>query len=199
LSGDFQKIFDFIVELDKLKRVVRRSKPVGLDRYENSAEHSWQVALLAAIMARHADPPVDALRVVEILLVHDIPEIDSGDQIVYQARSAERVGSEQAAARRIFGLLPDEQAAWCLSRWEEYEARASAEAIFAYAVDRLMPVLQNLRNEGQSWRENGIPLERVLAVNAAVGDALPAVWEEVRALLADPSARGLFARPESAP
>ncbi len=180
MSGDLERIIQFITEMDKLKAVLRRTKPVGLDRYENSAEHSWQVSLLALLLAPHARLPVDPAHVVELLLIHDIPEIDSGDQIVYQARGDARVAAERQGARRIFGMLPEPRASWCMSRWEEYEARQSNEAVFAYAVDRLMPVLQNLENGGQSWRENKVPFERVLAVNAAIGEALPSVWEHVQ-------------------
>ena len=182
-ASGIKQTIDFIIEMDKLKQVVRKTKPVGLERYENSAEHSWQVCLLAVLLAPYARLPVDTGRVLELLLVHDIPEIDAGDQIVYQGPSDARSAAERTAARRIFGLLPAAETEWCLARWEEYEARASREAVFAYAIDRLMPVLQNTRNNGQSWRENQIPIDRVLAINAAIGDALPAVWEQVRPLI----------------
>lgn len=189
MKSDLPRILAFIVEMDKLKAVLRKTKPVGLDRHENSAEHSWQVSLLALLLAPHAREPVDPLRVVEILLIHDIPEIDSGDQIVYQGPSTARSADERRAAQRIFGLLPEPQAGWCIARWEEYEARQSAEAVFAYAVDRLVPVLQNLENDGQSWRENRVPLEKVLAVNSVIGDALPDVWGDVQELIHEYSAR----------
>ena len=192
MSSDLQRIIEFIIELDRLKAVLRKTKPFGLERYENSAEHSWQVCLLALLLAKHARQPVDIVRVVEILLVHDIPEIDSGDHIVYQCPSEARAETEQQAARRIFGLLPEPEASWCMSRWEEYEVRASKEAVFAYAVDRLMPVLHNLKNNGQSWRENKVRLEEVLAVNAVVGEVLPSVWEHVQAVFGELSAKGLF-------
>jgi putative hydrolase of HD superfamily len=183
LAENIQRIFDFIVELDKLKSVLRKTKPVGLARYENSAEHSWQVCMFAQLLANESPIQVDVVRVIEILLVHDIPEIDAGDQIVYQSKNEEAVQKEQLAAERIFGLLPEPQATWCMSRWEEYEARQTNEAVFAYAVDRLMPVLQNLRNSGQSWKENSIPLEKILKVNAAIGTALPSVWSYVEVLI----------------
>ncbi|HYQ89601.1 MAG TPA: HD domain-containing protein [Candidatus Binatia bacterium] len=189
MTDDLGRIFAFMIELDKLKAILRKTKPVGLERYENSAEHSWQVSLLALLLAPDAREAVDVPRVVEILLIHDIPEIDSGDQIVYEGRSAARSAAERQAARRIFGLLPEPQAGWCLSRWEEYEARESKEAVFAYAMDRLMPVLQNLESGGQSWRENKVPIERVLAVNAAIGEALPAVWKDIRMRIEEHSRR----------
>ena len=183
LSGDLDRIFNFMIELDRLKAVLRRTKPVGLDRYENPAEHSWQICVLAVLMAPHAREPVDIARVVEILLVHDIPEIEAGDQFIYQAGGEARAAAELEAARHTFGLLPWPQAEWFMERWQEFESRETNEARFAYAMDRLMPVLQNLRNNGQSWRENGVPREKVLEVNAAIGDACPAVWQHVRGLI----------------
>ena len=192
MSNDIQRIIEFILELDKLKAVLRKTKPLGMDRYENSAEHCWQVCLLALLLAKHARHPVDVIRVIEILLVHDIPEIDSGDHIVYQSPEEGREEAERQAALRIFGLLPNPQASWCMSRWEEYEARESKEAVFAYAVDRLMPVLHNLKNDGQSWRENKVPFEKVLALNAVVGEALPSVWEHIQVLLGELPAKGQF-------
>ena len=179
MSSYIDEIFNFILELDKLKSVLRKTKPLGCDRYENAAEHSWQVCLLALLLAKESPKQINIARVVEILLIHDIPEIDAGDQIVYQNHSHERLMEERKAAERIFGLLPKAQSSWCLERWEEYEARESDEAIFAYAIDRLMPVLQNLNNSGQSWIENKVSLEKVLKVNAAIGSALPSVWADV--------------------
>ena len=172
-----------MLELDKLKSVLRKTKPLGCDRYENAAEHSWQVCLLALLLAKESPKQINIARVVEILLIHDIPEIDAGDQIVYQNPSDERLREERKAAQRIFGILPEPQSNWCLERWEEYEARESDEAIFAYAIDRLMPVLQNLNNSGQSWIENKVSLEKVLKVNAAIGSALPTVWADVESLI----------------
>lgn len=177
--NDIERALSFAIELDKLKAVLRRSRPSGLDRYENSAEHSWHVCLLALAMAPHAAPQVDVTRVVEMLLVHDIPEIDAGDLIIYAEDREAYLGAERRAAERIFGMLPEPQAAWTRSRWEEFAARETLEAKFAYAMDRLMPVLHNLESGGQTWRENDVPLERVLAINEAIGEACPAVWADV--------------------
>ncbi|HUR40762.1 MAG TPA: HD domain-containing protein [Verrucomicrobiae bacterium] len=180
MTADLERIFAFTIELDRLKAVLRKTKPVGLDRYENTAEHSWQVCLLALALTKYAVPSVDPVRVVELLLVHDIPEIDAGDQIVYAGLDPTHQDKERAAASRIFGLLPKEQGEWFLSRWKEFVARETPEARFAYAMDRLMPVLHNIYNKGQSWRENRIPLDKVLAVNAAIGDACPDVWAHIK-------------------
>ena len=179
--GALQSIVEFILELDKLKGVTRKTRPLGLDRYENSAEHSWQIALLAASLVHHAPGPADGAsaidldRVIRMLLVHDIGEIDTGDTMVYVVGGwEERKAAERAAARRIFGLLPEPQGGLFLALWLEFEEGASPEARFANAVDRAMPVLLNLANDGQSWRENGISHERVLGrVAAPIRDGCP--------------------------
>lgn len=154
----------FILEIDKLKGVLRKNKPITLERHENSAEHSWQVALLAMALQPHADEPLDIDKVIRLLLVHDIGEVDTGDTIVYaEGGEAERKAAELIAAKRIFGLLPPDQAVEMLVLWQEFEANQTAEARFANAMDRLMPMLLNLNREGQSWRENGIRKEQVMA------------------------------------
>jgi putative hydrolase of HD superfamily len=182
-TADIQRIFDFVVELDRLKSVLRRAKPVGLERYENSAEHSWHVCVLAMLLAKHSTQPVDLQRVIEILLVHDVPEIDCGDQFVYTRDAAQTAVVEAAAAERIFGLLPPDEGEWLLSRWREYEERQTPEAVLAYAADRLMPVLHNVRGGARSWRENDVTLARVKEVTRAIGDACPAVWAAVEPLI----------------
>lgn len=180
VDGDFARIAEFVLEIDKLKNVIRRTKPVALDRYENSAEHSWHVALLAALLAGQAAEPVDMQRVIEILLVHDIPEVDAGDTFLYGQRDASVADAEARAAERLFGILPDHEATWCMARWTEYEERTTAEGRFAYAADRLMPLLHNLQSGGAGWTENHVPADRVLAMNAPIGDAFPGIWEQVR-------------------
>lgn len=180
-----QAIVDFIIELDKLKGVTRKVKPLGLDRYENSAEHSWQLALLAQSLAPFAPAGVDMNRVVAMLLVHDIGEIDTGDTLVFAEHDRqERKRAERAAVERIFGLLPDAQAQPFLALWQSFDDADSDEARFAHAIDRAMPVLLNLHNHGQSWRENGISYERVVArVAAPIRDGCPALWDYLAARL----------------
>lgn len=197
--ADVQRIFDFVVELDKLKAVLRRAKPVGLERYENSAEHSWHAALLAMLLAKHSAEPVDLQRVIEILLVHDIPEIDCGDQFVYTRDAAQVAVAEAAAAERIFGLLPPSEGEWLLSRWREYEDRQTPEARLAYAADRLMPVLHNVRGGARSWRENDVALQRVKEVTRAIGEACPAAWAEVEPLIDSFFVDGVLAVSRDAP
>jgi len=189
-----QAIIDFILELDKLKAVTRKTKPLGLDRYENSAEHSWQLAMLAAAAAQFAVEPVDIDRVIRMLLVHDVGEIDTGDTMVYvQGGWEERHQAELAAVTRIFGLLPDGQGERFLALWLEFNEGATAESKFAQAVDRAMPVLLNLANNGQSWRENGIGYERVVArIEAQICSGCPALWKYLQAQLQQAHEKGWF-------
>ena len=189
-----QQIVDFVLELDKLKGVTRKTRPLGLDRYENSAEHSWQIALLAASMAEYAAEPVDVNHVIRMLLVHDIGEIDTGDTIAYAIGGwPERKAAELAAVTRIFGLLPVPLRDAYLALWREFEDGTTAESRFANAADRAMPVLLNLANNGQSWCENGITHERVVArVAAQVRAGCPALWEYLELRLADAHRAGWF-------
>lgn len=192
-----QQIIDFILELDKLKGVTRKVRPLGLDRYENSAEHSWQIALLAASLAHYAEGAIDINRVIGMLLVHDIGEIDTGDTMVYVEEGwGERKAAELAAVRRIFGMLPEAQGARFLALWQEFEDAETPEARFAHAVDRAMPVLLNLANEGQSWRENGISHERVVRrVAPPIKAGCPALWDYLEARLEDVRRKGWFGAP----
>lgn len=189
-----QPIIDFILEIEKLKGVTRKVRPLGLDRYENSAEHSWQLALLASSLAHLAAEPVAVDHVVAMLLVHDIGEIDTGDTMAFvEGGWEERKAAERAAVERIFGLLPAPQGGRLLALWLEFEAGETAESRFANAVDRAMPVLLNLHNQGQSWRENGISHERVVRrVEGQIRAGCPALWNYLEARLEDERRKGWF-------
>lgn len=189
-----QPIIDFILELDKLKAVTRKIRPRGLERYENPAEHSWQIALLATSLAHLAGPSIDLHRVIGMLLVHDIGEIDTGDTLAFvEGGWEERKAAEHAAATRIFGLLPEPQGAAFLALWQEFEQGETPEARFANAVDRVMPALQNLANEGQSWRENGISYERVVRRLAPpIQAGCPALWDYLAVRLEEARRKGWF-------
>lgn len=189
-----QPIIDFIIEIDKLKGVTRKTKPLSLDRYENSAEHSWQIALLATTLAPYAAEPIDLNRVIRMLLVHDIGEIDTGDTIVYADANWDALKAEEfTAVQRIFGILPEAQSAAFLALWQEFELNDTAEARFANAADRAMPALLNLANQGQSWRENGITHERVVQrLEAPIKDGCPALWDHMERELNEAQKNGWF-------
>ncbi len=184
----------FIVEIDKLKGVTRKVKPLGLERYENPAEHSWQIAMLAWSLAPFAQSPVDINRVIKLLLVHDIGEIDTGDTMAFVVEGvAERKNAERVAVERIFGLLPTVERDAMLALWQEFDDEQTPEARLAHAADRAMPVLLNLANNGQSWRENGISYDRVVArVGPQISHGCPALWTHIKERLDAAKADGWF-------
>jgi putative hydrolase of HD superfamily len=189
-----QRVIDFILELDKLKTVARKVRPRGVDRFENSAEHSWQVALLAFSLTPYAEASLDIHRVIEMLLVHDIGEIDAGDLIVFAEDGwEERKAAEAAAVRRIFGMLPEPTGPRMLALWEEFELGQSLEARFAHMADRAMPVLLNLSNHGGSWRENRISYERVIKrIGPEIQAGCPALWDYLATQLKQAREAGWF-------
>ena len=178
-----EKIFSFIVEIEKLKGIQRKTRPVGLDRYENSAEHSWHVCLTALMLKDYANEPVDIDRVIKMLLIHDIGEIDAGDSIIYASETPELKEKEEAGLARIFALLPEGQADQYLSLWREFEAGETADAKFAKAIDRIPPLLHNLNGNGHSWSENNIPKEKVIALNSRISKGSRELWSSLEAKL----------------
>ncbi len=184
IDDDIAARLAFIYELDELKSILRQTLLADQSRQENSAEHSWHLAMTALALAPLADPPIDVERAVKILLVHDIVEIDAGDVFIYDdtARAAKEA-EERRAAERIFGLLPEPQASDLRALWDEYEARETPEARFAYSCDRLQPMLLNIAIGGGSWREHGITADRVKDVNGKIAWGLPTVWPVAEALL----------------
>lgn len=184
---------DFIIEADRLKSVMRRSPLVDGSRPENTAEHSWHVALAALLLSGYANEPVDVARVVRMLLVHDIVEIDAGDTYAYDVSgNRDKVERELRAAARLFGLLPDDQAAEFRALWEEFEDRATAESRFANALDRLMPLLHNYLNDGHVWREHHVNAAQVRGRMAPVAEGSAALGDIVAAVLQNSLARGLL-------
>src|SRR5687768_12351814 len=174
----------FIIEIDTLKQVLRQTMIMGGSRRENSAEHSWHLATMALALAEHAGEPVDILRVLKMLLIHDIVEIDAGDTFCYDAQAnLSKAEREQTAAVRIFGLLPSEQGNELHALWEEFEASATPEARFANALDRLEPLLHNYHNQGGTWRAHGISRAAVLRRMAPIEVGMPALWPFVQQVI----------------
>ena len=197
MSDDrLQRQIRFILEIDALKGVLRRTYLPGADRPENSAEHSWHVAVMAVLLAEHANEPVDVARVVRMLLIHDVVEVDAGDTYVYDTAGAEAKAEREArAADRLFGMLPEDQGRELRALWEEFEGGRTAEARFAAALDRLMPVLHNVHTEGRSWREHGITADRVIARNARMSEGSETLWKYARSLIEAVVAQGHLAPP----
>lgn len=183
-TGRLQQQIQFILEIDKLKNVLRRSYLLDGSRRENSAEHSWHLAMMAMVLAEHANQPIDVLRVLKMLIVHDIVEIDADDTFCYDdAGALTKADRENKAADRIFNLLPPDQERELRGLWDEFELRSSAEARFAATLDRLMPLLHNYHNEGRSWRENGVTGDLVLQRNALMGEGSATLWEFAQAFI----------------
>jgi putative hydrolase of HD superfamily len=182
-------VIPFILECEKLKAIERRTFPAGMKRRENSAEHSWSLALMAMTLIPTVDPALDTLRVLKMLILHDIVEIDAGDTFCY-ADQGDKAEREKLAATRIFGMLPAELGSEFTALWEEFEEGATKEAAFANAIDRTMPLLQNHANQGQSWIEHGVSLEQVLQRNSGIGKVSASLWDHVRKLLDEATEQG---------
>jgi putative hydrolase of HD superfamily len=184
MSERLQQQIAFLVEIDRLKGVLRRTRLMDGSRYENSAEHSWYLAVAALVLAEYAHEPIDLFRVVKMALVHDIVEVDAGDTFVFDESARQTQHQREArAAERLFGLLPMEQAQEFRALWEEFVARETAEARFAAALDSLVSVIANAHTDGGSWRENGIPRERVLQFDQRIAHGAPTLWEFARQLI----------------
>lgn len=183
----------FIIEADKLKEVFRQTLCTQSRRYENSAEHSWHFALMVIILAEHANQPVDVLRVLKMVLIHDLVEIDAGDTYAYDtANMATQHAREAQAADRIFGLLPPDQAADYRALWEEFEARQTPEARFAAACDRFHPMLLNCLTGGETWRKHGVTHDKVVARNQHTKEGSAALWAYAARMLDEAAAQGVF-------
>lgn len=184
----------FLKEIDKVKQIFRQTRLFDNTRYENDAEHAWHLGLMALVLAEHAATPVDVAKVVTMVLLHDLVEIDAGDTFLYDPKRG--VGPSEAeakAARRIFGLLPEEQAHPLLALWEEFEARQSPEAKFAASLDRLAPLLQNHATAGHAWKAHGVHAGMVRSKNAHIAEGSPALWELAQNIIDDSVKQGFLA------
>jgi len=187
-----EKQLALIIELDQLKSVFRRTRVKSADRrLENSGEHSWHVALMAVLMQEHANAPIDIARVMKMLLIHDVVEIDAGDTFVYDvAASKEQEEKELKAAERLFGMLPSDQGDELFALWKEFEAAQSDDAKYAKALDRLIPMLLNYHNDGQSWKEHGVTREQALTINKRIEFGSVTLWDKAKELIEEATEKG---------
>jgi len=183
----------FILEIDKVKSVLRQTLLTDESRRENDAEHSWHLALMAITLQEYAPAGLDIHRAVTMLLIHDLVEIDCGDTFCYdEAGMVGKHEREAAAADRIFGLLPADSGGPLRELWDEFEERRTPESRFANALDRLQPMLHNCATAGGAWREHGVTADRVLRRNRIIGAGAPELWAYARAMIVDAVARGLL-------
>jgi putative hydrolases of HD superfamily len=195
MSDRLTRQIRFLIEADRLKSVLRRTPLVDSSRRENSAEHSWHLVLVTMVLGEYGPKDVDWMRVIEMVAVHDLVEIDAGDVSAYDTdRLAGQPALEKAAAARIFGLLPGDQAVRFRELWEEFEASVTPEARFANAVDRLQPLLQNEHSGGGSWCGQNLKRTQVLGRMGPIETAMPDVWAHVLTVVESFCAAGLLAR-----
>ncbi len=191
----------FIVEADKLKNIFRQTINTHSRRPENDAGHSWALCLLVITLTEHANvPTLDVLRVLKMVIIHDLVEIDAGDTFAYDAKNmADQHARESLAADRIFGLLPAGQSSEFRALWDEFEARQTPESKFASAVDRFHPMLLNCSTEGAAWKKHRITVDRVLARNAHIAEGSTALWTYTQKMLSEAVAAGHVAPAPTAP
>lgn len=170
--------FQFILEIDKAKRISRQTYCTDGVTKENDAEHGWHAALMAILLSEYANEPIDVLKTVTMLLIHDIVEIDAGDTYAYDEEGiATQAKREQQAAQRIYGLLPEEQGNRLLNLWREFEAGETAEAKFAKVMDRLQPIMLNAATDGKAWQEHQVQLRKILNRNEKTAEGSTVLWE----------------------
>ncbi len=197
LSGDcrLDRQLAFVLEIDRLKEVLRRSRRINDQTRENTAEHSWHLVMMAMVLHEHWPESLDVARVMRMVAIHDLVEIDAGDTFVYdEAGASDKAAREHAAAKRIYGLLPPDQAREMRALWDEFEAKTSPEAQFAGALDRLMPLLHNFHGEGRVWRENGVVAAQVRALNERAFAGAGRLREFVHELIDEAVERGYLAQ-----
>ena len=183
----------FIKEIDKLKYIQRKTKLFNSDRPENDAEHSWHLAMMAVVLAEHSNQPIDVLKVVKMALIHDIVEIDAGDIFIYDTiKNHTNTDEELIAAKRIFGLLPENQAKDFISIWEEFEAGETNEAKFAKTMDRFEPLLQNTSNNGGTWAEFDVPYQKVYDKKIAMKAGSETIWNYAENLINESVEKGIL-------
>lgn len=174
----------FIKEIDKIKYIQRKTKLIDSDRYENDAEHSWHLAMMTIVLSEYSNANIDVLKVLKMVLIHDIVEIDTGDTFLYDTQKNHvNTDEELVAAKRIFGMLPTEQAEEFINIWEEFEAGQTNEAKFAKAMDRFEPVLQNTSNNGGTWAEYSVGYEKVFEKLKGINSGSEVVWDYTKMLL----------------
>ncbi|MGI6318620.1 MAG: HD domain-containing protein [Dethiobacteria bacterium] len=182
---------EFIIEIDKLKQVFRQSILMDGTRRENDAEHSWHLAIMGILLGEYSQEDLDLWRVVKMLLIHDIVEIDAGDTYCYEGTPyADKLEREKKAADRLFNILPPDQKEDFQRLWEEFEKRSTPEARFAAALDRLQPLLHNYKTKGESWKKHGVTSDQVIERNKSILEASKTLWDFAETIINDSIKKG---------
>lgn len=189
---EIEQILIFVIEIEKLKDVQRKTRPVGLVRYENSAEHSWHVCLSALMLKDYANEQINIDRVIKMLLIHDLGEIDVGDTIIYASETQELKNQEAAGLERILNLLPEGKAMEYMELWLEFESGETADSKYAKAIDRVPPLLHNLHGGGHSWSENKVSKDMVFSLNSRINEGSQKLWKVLEAKLEEAVSSGIL-------
>ena len=182
-NNKIEKQLNFIIEIDKVKQIIRKSKLFDGSRFENDAEHSWTICIMALLLKEYSNFSVNIEKVIIMLLIHDIVEIDAGDTFLYSSSRNDAQNKEKIAAERIFGLLENDQKEYFINIWNEFELKETNEAKFAAIFDRLEPLLQNYLTEGYTWKKNNINYDMVIKNNKHIENGSKDIWEFVLILL----------------
>lgn len=176
-----QKQMEFIIEVDRLKDIIRQTHLTNGERKENDAEHSWHLALMAVFLSEYSKEPVDVLQVIKMVLIHDLVEIDAGDTYLYdEAGNGTKAAREQKAAERIFHILPEDQAEELFGLWREFEERKTPESKFANTLDRIQPILLNDATEGRAWREHDVCIDQIMSKNEYTSQGSDVLWAYIQ-------------------
>ncbi len=196
MSERLEQQIAFIVEIDKLKHIYRRTFLMDGSRTENDAEHSWHLAVMAMLLVEHAkEEQLDLLHIVKMVLIHDLIEIDAGDTYLYDEQAAQdKAEREQRAADRLFAMLPDEQTREFRALWDEFEEKETPEAKFATSLDRMQPLLHNYHTQGKSWQQHGVTSDRVVQRCSEIEIGSPALWEYAQNLIHQSVEKGYLAQ-----
>lgn len=185
---------EFIAEIDKLKLIQRQTLLLDRSRRENDAEHSWHLAMMVLLLAEHSNHPIDCLKVLKMVLIHDLVEIDAGDTYAYDETGNQDKGErEMAAADRIFGLLPPDQGTEFRNLWDEFEEAQTADARFANAVDRMQPLLHNCLTDGESWQQHAVVRSQVIKRCQPIEDGSTELWAHMLERIDEAVAKGQLA------
>ncbi|HEX3019564.1 MAG TPA: HD domain-containing protein [Chitinispirillaceae bacterium] len=189
-----QKQIEFIIEIDKVKSIIRKSRTFHNKRYENDAEHGWHISVMALVLAEYSNEKVDIAKVIKMALIHDLVEIDAGDTLLYAANRSDATEKERQCAKRIFGILPEDQYNQFMALWEEFEAKQTPEAKFAGVMDRLEPLLQNFYDNGHTWQKHNIPAEKVFRLNQQMEMGSKIIWDYARSIIEESIKNGYLER-----
>jgi putative hydrolase of HD superfamily len=190
-NNRFKQQIEFIIEIDKLKQVFRQSILIDGTRRENDAEHSWHLAIMGILLGEYSQDDLDLWRVVKMVLIHDIVEIDAGDTYCYEGTPyADKLEREKKAADRLFNILPSDQREDFQRLWEEFEKRSTPEARFAAALDRLQPLLHNYKTKGESWKKHGVTSDQVIERNKSIIEVSKTLWDFAETIINDSIKKG---------